>query len=109
MEQRMPPPVEASLFRVVQEILTNIVRHSDASKMKIDLLREADRMRIRIEDDGVGFDTENELKSPRGLGLRTLSQRVRWLGGEIKLQSARGKGTLVEVEIPTEAYENEDH
>jgi PAS domain S-box-containing protein len=108
-EKRMPAPVEASLFRIVQEILTNIARHANADSVRIDLLREATRIRIRIEDDGVGFDLEGERKSPRGLGLRTLSQRVRWLGGEIKLQSARGKGTLVEVEIPTEAYENEEH
>jgi PAS domain S-box-containing protein len=107
-EQRLPSSVEASLFRAVQEILNNATRHSRAEKVKIDVRGSTSGMKIKIEDDGIGFNVEEELQKPRGLGLRTLKQRVRWLGGEIKLQSEPGKGTLVELEVPMEAWENED-
>jgi two-component system NarL family sensor kinase len=108
MEERLPPSLEASLFRAVQEILSNATRHSRAERVKIDMQRSASAVRIKIEDDGIGFNTEEELRRPKGLGLRTLRQRVRWLGGGIRLQSEPGKGTLIQIEIPTEANRNED-
>jgi signal transduction histidine kinase len=57
---------------------------------------------MAIRDDGIGFDPAKEYKNPAGLGLRTLKQRVRWLGGEFKLESGPGKGTSLEVQIPLE-------
>lgn len=109
MGERLSPAVEASIFRIIQEVLNNAVRHSRATAVKVDLTRTDSKIRVSIQDDGIGFDTIKQLRRPKGLGIRTLRQRVHWLGGQIRLKSTRGKGTLVEIEIPTEEYENEKH
>ncbi|MFQ5906651.1 MAG: PAS domain S-box protein, partial [bacterium] len=107
LKERLPGPVEASLFRIVQETLNNIARHSKADRAAVNISRSDSQIKITIKDNGVGFDTERECKAPKGLGLRTLAQRVRWLGGELRLESDRGKGTLVEIQIPMEGHRNE--
>jgi len=91
----------------VQETLNNIARHSKADKAVVNLSKCDSQVRITITDNGVGFDVEKQRKSPTGLGLRTLRQRVRWLGGELRVESGRERGTLVEIQIPMEGYQNE--
>ncbi len=109
MNERLPEPLEASLFRIIQEILANIARHSKASRAKVWIDRTTEGLKIAVEDNGVGFDLETEREKPKGLGLRILRQRVRWLGGEMGLQSVPGKGTLVRVTIPVEAHDDREH
>jgi signal transduction histidine kinase len=109
MDERLPEALEASLFRIIQEILVNIARHSKASRARVSLDRSTGGLKITIEDNGVGFDPDAEREEPKGLGLRILRQRIRWLGGEMGLQSERGKGTLVRITIPVEACDDKEH
>ena len=101
-KQRLPAAIETPLFRVVQESLTNLARHSRASKAMVTLSASDSNVKVAVRDDGIGFVPAKEYESPTGLGLQMIRQRVRWLGGEFKLESAPGKGTSLEVQIPLE-------
>ena len=104
LPERLPSPVETVLFRIVQEGLTNIVRHARASSVTVRLLQEQDEVMLEIRDDGVGFDPQL-LEAPeangRGLGLRGMRERAMILGGSLEIESAVGKGTTVRIRFPT--------
>ena len=102
LNKRLPAAVEIPLFRIVQEGLSNLARHSRASKASITLSASDSNVKLTITDDGIGFNTAKEYESPTGLGLRTLRQRVRWLGGEFKVESSPINGTSLEVQVPLE-------
>jgi len=91
------------LFRVVQEAITNIAKHSQAETVLIQYLERNDRISIEIEDDGKGFSPES-LPPPaareRGLGLLGMRERVELFGGTIELDSAPGSGTRIAVTVP---------
>ena len=101
-DQRLAFDVEVAIYRMVQEALTNASRHSNAVVVSIILERDDRRVRVTIEDDGVGFDVEKLMSSPlesRRLGLRGMQERVQMLGGEFKIDSG-GAGTTIVVTIP---------
>ncbi len=89
----------ANIYRIVQEALNNLIRHSRARQASITIERDVRSVRLRIADDGDGFDV-NKTASRRGLGLTSMTERVRMLGGTFNLQSAPGKGTELSVELP---------
>ncbi|MGQ0624423.1 MAG: AAA family ATPase [Sporichthyaceae bacterium] len=95
---RLPAEVETAVYRIVQESLTNVARHAHASHCSVVLGRSLDRLRVVIEDDGVGF----ELAAPSraGLGLRGVSERAALVGGSVKLTTTPGSGTSVVLEVP---------
>jgi len=102
-ERRLAPHVETAVFRIVQEAITNIVRHARAESTSISLEFRESSVGIYIEDDGVGFDLDEVRSSAnrrRGLGLLGMKERVELLGGSISLGSQPGLGTQVAVEIP---------
>ncbi len=102
-DERLEPAIETGLYRVVQEALTNVVRHAEASRVKVELIRETDRVVVRIEDDGEGFDPKVESGSDGhlpGIGLIGLKERVISLGGVFTARSCDGGGVRVDVEIP---------
>jgi len=86
------------LFRVVQEALTNITRHAGASKVEIGLVADASTVSLRVTDDGCGFETSRV--QGRGLGLTSIEERVKELGGEVRFRSTDGQGTAVEIDLP---------
>jgi PAS domain S-box-containing protein len=92
----------SSLYRVVQECLNNILKHSGASSVNIRLERDVRHVDLWMEDDGRGFDVSATPEKGRagGLGLRNIAERVRLLGGELKLDSQPGKGTRIKVKVP---------
>jgi signal transduction histidine kinase/HAMP domain-containing protein len=99
-EERFPRPVETVLFRVVQEGLTNALRHASASSIKICLVKNQDLVTLEIHDDGIGFDPQKlETMEPggRGLGLLGMRERAAILGGTLQVESAIGKGTIVRI------------
>ncbi len=104
-EGRLPEPVEAALYRVAQESLTNAVRHARATKVTIRFRQEAARIFCHIRDDGVGFDTEltTPATSERGFGLIGIRERAGSLGGTLEIISAAGAGTELVVSIPLES------
>lgn len=94
--------MENNLFRIVQEALTNIRKHSQARKVQIKIDVNGNRLVMKIRDDGVGFDPNNLHKPPghQGLGLMNMAERTDSLNGLFSVRSKIGKGTNVTVEVP---------
>ncbi len=100
---RLPPEVETALFRVVQEVVINIARHSFARHVHILFQFEDNTAYIDIEDDGIGFDMVEVLQSSdpkRGLGLMGMLERIELLGGEMDIDTAPGYGTKIQIRVP---------
>jgi signal transduction histidine kinase len=96
---RLPASVETALFRVVQEAMTNVVRHAHATHVDVLAERDGERILVMVEDDGVGFDTA-EVQDGEHFGLLGLRERADALGGALTLESTPGTGTTVVVEVP---------
>ena len=109
-ETRLAPAIEAAAFRVVQEGLTNVVRHAHAKQVVVDVrlgpaaggegVRE---LELVVRDDGVGFDVDKAMEQARrgrSLGLAVMRERVLLLGGRIMIKSAAGQGTEIRVQLP---------
>jgi signal transduction histidine kinase len=95
---RLPPEVETALYRIVQESLTNIVKHARASSVSIVLGQKRDAVTVVVEDDGVGFDPART--SDDGLGLIGMRERVALVGGRLTIESRPGAGTTFVAEVP---------
>jgi len=89
-----------NVYRIVQEALNNLIKHSRAQQAVITIQRDVRAVHLRIADDGVGFDA-SAVATRRGLGLTSMTERVRMLGGELRIQSTPGNGTQLTVELPT--------
>jgi PAS domain S-box-containing protein len=87
-----------SLFRVAQEALSNAVRHARPRTIQVELMAAGDRVTLRVADDGVGFVTDE--RTGRGLGLRSMDERVRLAQGHVDVKSGPGQGTRVLVRMP---------
>jgi PAS domain S-box-containing protein len=90
------------LFRVAQEALTNVDRHAQAGRVEVSILKVADRIVLKIKDDGKSFQAERVLHAKGGkrLGLLGMRERVEMIGGTFDVESAPGRGTTIQVEIP---------
>lgn len=100
-DQRLPADVELVLYRVIQEALTNVAKHSRARRVKVLVSREGDVAKATIQDDGRGFDVSDTLQSrERGLGLFGMQERLALVGGNLKIDSVVGIGTRVEAAVP---------
>ena len=97
--ERLPAVVETTLYRVVQEALTNVVRHAKASSVDVLAERSSGRVVVMVEDDGVGFDADRAAASGQ-LGLLGMRERAETLGGTLNIESAPSSGTTVVVEVP---------
>lgn len=98
--QRLPPAVETTIYRIVQEALTNVVKHANAANVDILLEHRGDRVVALVEDDGHGFDVDSALGRGRGrLGLFGMQERAALVGGRLTVESSEN-GTTVVVEIP---------
>jgi signal transduction histidine kinase len=97
-ETRLPPEVETALYRIVQEALTNIVKHAEAPNVSILLVRRGSSATVVIEDDGQGFDPEKTRDD--GLGLIGMRERVALHDGRLTVESAPGSGTTLVAEMP---------
>jgi len=95
-----PKDAAMNLYRVVQESLNNVLKHSRARKARIHLERDVHEVQLHIEDDGCGFKITSSLDAGKGLGLKNIVERVRILGGRLKVDSQPGQGTRIEVTIP---------
>jgi signal transduction histidine kinase len=98
-----PKGLNTAVFRVIQEAVNNALRHAHASTIRVVLRDEPDALRVEIEDDGVGFDTEvveRRIRRGEHLGLLGMTERVRGAGGTINLDSAPGGGSRIAVRIP---------
>ncbi|NOY98053.1 MAG: sensor histidine kinase [Chloroflexi bacterium] len=106
-EQEIYPEFKTAMFRVLQEALTNIVKHANATQVKVQLIFEPDTVRIRVEDDGCGFEV-NRIRERTTWGLLGMQERTTLLGGRFTIRSSPGKGTLVEAVIPLSSEAREE-
>ena len=97
-EERLPSEVETAFYRIVQEALTNIVKHADAKRVSVVLTRRDMSVAAVVEDDGCGFDANATRED--GLGLTGMRERVGLVGGRLRIESASGSGTTVRAEVP---------
>ncbi len=108
MSQRLTPELETVLYRVVQEALTNVARHSDATNCRVTLRRKENTIVGTIEDDGHGFDSHKVMMSDekgRGLGLHGMKERIELVGGSLEFDSRQGEGTTIFIEVPLKTKE----
>jgi signal transduction histidine kinase len=102
-EERVPLEIETALYRVIQEVLTNVARHALATEVRLRLEQHSKAVTVTIEDDGRGFDVEElqATESPRkSLGLVGMNERISLLGGRLDIHSEPGDGARIEIEIP---------
>ena len=95
---RLPTTVETAAYRVVQEALTNVVRHAQARKAEVFVSRDPGALRITVTDDGMGFTPGGETQ--RSLGLWGMRERAALAGGQLHIHSRRGDGTVVSLDVP---------
>lgn len=95
MEERMEQSNEIVAYRMVQELLNNVIKHADAKNVLIQLVRKQDHFTLTVEDDGKGFDPK-EISS--GAGLQNIKARAEYLNGTLDIVSSRGEGTSVTIE-----------
>jgi len=102
-QEKLHPVIETTLYRVIQEALNNIAKHSGASRIEVHLERKDSIISASIEDNGRGFDLEKvgQLESSeRGFGIVGMQERVSLLGGKIDIQSRPDLGTFIRIEVP---------
>jgi signal transduction histidine kinase len=97
-DERLPADIETALYRIVQEALTNVVKHSRAHTISVVLVRKPGTIAAVIEDDGQGFDPANVRED--GFGLEGMRERVGLLDGQLRIESAEGHGTTLVAEVP---------
>jgi NarL family two-component system sensor histidine kinase LiaS len=103
---RLSRGIEDHLFRIVQEALSNALRHSRAEKMEIKLQQRSDMVRMSIRDNGVGFDLD--IKKHASYGIVSMKERVNEIGGSIHIITAPDKGTRIDIRIPLVKEEGEE-
>ena len=98
-ENRLEYNIEINLYRIIQELISNILKHAKASEVSIQLLKKEKRLNIVVEDNGIGFDV-NQTKNKKGMGLKNIESRVDSLNGEFNIDSGKGSGTTITIDIP---------
>lgn len=103
LDNRLPEELETALFRIIQEAITNALKHAKAKQLWITLVHEPGRLVGKVRDDGIGFHPVNvagKREADRGLGLFGMQERAALVGGTVLIESAPGRGTVVHVTVP---------
>jgi two-component system NarL family sensor kinase len=98
LNERIHENIETVVFRVLQELINNILKHANANEVTIQLIREASELTMMVEDNGIGFETS--ILSNPGIGLKNIRSRIEYLNGTFDIDSSVGNGTTVIIEIP---------
>lgn len=99
LENRLENSLEITMFRIIQELTTNIIKHAHATQAHISLTNHGDSLNIMIEDNGKGFGT-NAIVKNKGMGLHSIEKRIEHLEGDIKIESQPKQGTTIIIDIP---------
>ncbi|GAB4286400.1 MAG: hypothetical protein Kow0098_01570 [Ignavibacteriaceae bacterium] len=103
IDNNLDAKLETALYRIAQEALSNIAKHSNAKEYNLQLIQKNNKIRMIISDDGTGFDPENNKKNQtdrKSYGLVNISERVEEFNGSFKIDSSPGNGTVLFIEIP---------
>ena len=98
MKERLESSSEIIIYRIVQELLNNVLKHASATEVLVQLIREENRLHVLVEDNGKGFDTAL-LENNKGAGWTNIRSRIDYLKGHLDIQSEPGKGTSVSIEF----------
>lgn len=98
INERLDTNVETVLYRVIQECVNNVIKHAKASRLDISIIKDHDGMSITIEDNGVGFNTQNISKFD-GIGLKNIQNRIQYLKGTVEWDAAECRGTIVSIHL----------
>lgn len=103
LHQRLDPDLETLVFRIIQEALTNVLRHAGVDRAEVGVSRIGTTLELRVSDNGKGFDPQTVLaggEAATGSGLRGMRDRLELFGGRLEIFSSPGRGTLVTAEVP---------
>ncbi|MFS4493718.1 sensor histidine kinase [Maribacter sp. 2308TA10-17] len=100
LADRMENSLELTIFRILQELMANIIKHAEATKASIQFTQHEDKLNIIVEDNGKGFDMSNIARSSNGMGLVTIEKRIEHLEGTFTVDSIKEKGTSILIDIP---------
>ncbi|MCB1156338.1 MAG: sensor histidine kinase [Leptospiraceae bacterium] len=102
LSEKLPMIIEVNLFRIIQEVITNIVKHANATKVVLNLNHKKNIIHLMIKDDGIGFDESKARLKKDSFGLENIRRRIDDLDGNLVINSVPGKGTAYEIQIPLE-------
>jgi signal transduction histidine kinase len=97
----MPLEMEQSMYRMIQEALANVARHSQADQVNVSLLYNSDSIELTVEDNGRGFNSDHR---SGGMGLRIIKERAETIGGQACIESALGQGTKIMITAPLNGH-----
>ena len=100
LDQRLENAVEIAVFRIIQELTTNVIKHANATQATIHLINHDDSLNIMVEDNGKGFNPSQINKTNSGMGISSIDKRVAHLGGTMTIESENNKGTTVIIDLP---------
>ncbi|MBI2271444.1 MAG: sensor histidine kinase [Bacteroidetes bacterium] len=95
--EKIPGSIKADIYRIIQELLTNITKHAAATKVEIEFSKQENDLFLLVEDNGTGFDVT---EAKRGIGLRNIESRIKLHGGEVNIDSKINRGTAINIHIP---------
>ncbi|APY09146.1 hypothetical protein BWZ20_12905 [Winogradskyella sp. J14-2] len=100
LDNRLENSLELTLFRIIQELITNVIKHAEASEATIHLTNHDDAINIMVEDNGKGFNPNQVTKTNKGMGINSIDKRVEHLDGKMTIESEKDKGTTIIIDIP---------
>lgn len=99
LTKRIDNTLEITIFRIIQELVTNIIKHANATEANISLTQHENILSIIVEDSGIGFDAK-KISKKEGMGLSSIEKRIKHIGGTMEVDSAIGKGASILIDIP---------
>ena len=99
LDERMDTNTEVVLYRVIQECVNNVIKHSDATTLDISIAKEKEQIAVTVEDNGKGFELSSKQAS-ESMGLKNIRTRIQYLKGTVDFDTAPGKGTMVAIYVP---------
>lgn len=100
LENKLENSLEITIFRIIQELITNIIKHSNATEASINITQHQTLLSIIVEDNGKGFNISEFINNPDGMGLSSIEKRVEHLEGTMEVDSSPGKGTTILIDLP---------
>jgi signal transduction histidine kinase len=99
-EEKLDKYLEVAIYRIAQELVNNVIKHAEASRLHLHLVKGDNGILLRVTDNGKGFNSSRVMQDLRGIGLKTIHDRIKLLNGSIEVDSKPGKGTAVSIIIP---------
>lgn len=100
LEERLENSLELTIFRIIQELTANIIKHANANEVIIHLTNHKDTLNIMVEDNGIGFNPKQITTKNKGMGIKSIDKRVAHLNGTMTIESETNKGTTIIIDLP---------